>query len=58
MNEDPNFKIVSKNEPSAEVWPECTKNDDWSAFRCDDRVTNLGLLLFESLDPDKEDRQV
>jgi hypothetical protein len=31
---------------------------DWSGYRCKDTKDNLGLLLFESLDADKEDRLV
>jgi hypothetical protein len=58
LKEEPDFAIVSGNDPAAEVWPECAKKANWSAYRCTSADTNLGLLLFESLDPDKEDRQV
>jgi hypothetical protein len=58
LTEEADFQIVSDNHPSSEVWPQCVEKENWSAYRCNSPDTNLGLLLLESLDADKEDRLV
>ena len=50
------FQVTANNtiSVSAEVVPNCKKENDWNAYLC--RNDDLGILLFESQDPDKKDR--
>jgi hypothetical protein len=56
--EEADFQIVAGNAPSASVWGECEEKKNWRGYRCNSAESNLGLLLFESLDADNEDRLV
>lgn len=55
---DPSFQLVSGNEPAANSFNSCVAKPAWRAFRCHSTGSKLGVLLFESLDVDKEDREV
>ena len=50
------FELTGNNRESTstQVVPTCEKKDNWNAYLCDER--NLGVLLFESQDPDRMDR--
>ena len=51
-----NFQIVSDVEDAVAGYSNCQLKDQWSAAYCTNR--NLGVLLFESLDADNEDRTI
>jgi hypothetical protein len=59
LSEDSEFQIVSDNESAADAFPDCTVMTDWSAYRCTAAAnqSKLGVLVLESLDADKEDRE-
>jgi hypothetical protein len=52
----PAFQIVSDVEEAVESYNNCELRDSWSAAYCTN--ANLGVLLFESLDGDTEDRTI
>lgn len=56
--EEADFQIVAGNGAAASVWSECVEKGNWRGYRCTSEGSNLGILLFESLDADNEDRQV
>lgn len=49
-----NFQIVSDVERAVNAYSGCELKPAWSAGWCNNR--NMGVLLFESLDSDTEDR--
>ena len=51
-----NFQIVSDVEEAVNAYSNCEIRTAWSGAWCSNR--NLGLLLFESLDGDNEDRSI
>lgn len=51
-----NFQIVSDVEDAVNAYSGCELRDYWSAGYCTNR--NLGIMLFESLDADTEDRSI
>lgn len=51
-----NFQIVSDVEEAVNAYSNCEIRTAWSAGWCSNR--NLGILLFESLDADNEDRSI
>ena len=51
-----NFQIVSDVEEAVNAYQNCEMRPKWSAAWCSNR--NLGILLFESLDGDNEDRTI
>ena len=57
LSEDSVFQIISDNESAAGKFPDCTLMTDWSAYRCNAAESKLAVLMLESLDADKEDRQ-
>jgi hypothetical protein len=59
LQQDTDFQIVSDNESAADTFPSCTAMSDWSAYRCTAAAnqSKLGVLVLESLDEDKEDRE-
>lgn len=50
------FQIISYNSKAAGAFSDCEKRSAWNAQICQNR--NIGILLFESLDEDKNDRSV
>lgn len=50
------FQIVSGNEPAAAGFDNCVEVEDWNSFRCSN--DNLSMLIFESLDIDREEREI
>ena len=52
----PTFQIVSDVKEAVDSYSGCIQRDYWSAAYCTNR--NLGVLLFESLDSDTEDRTI
>lgn len=51
-----NFQIVADAEEAVAAYENCEIRPEWSGAWCSNR--NLGVLLFESLDADKEDRSI
>ena len=56
--DDASFQLVSGNEPAASSFNGCVAKPEWRAFRCASTSSKLGVLLFESLDADNEEREV
>lgn len=52
----PDFQIISDTELVSNTFPTCKNMTAWNAFICTN--PNLGVLYFESLDADTEDRSV
>ena len=52
----PDFQIISDTEFVSNTFPTCKNMTAWNAFICTN--PNLGVLYFESLDADTEDRSV
>ena len=50
------FQIVSDVEEAVNAYTNCQLRPNWSAAWCNNR--NLGILWFESLDADNEDRSI
>lgn len=53
---DAEFQIVSDAEGAVNAYTSCVLKTAWSAGRCQNN--KLGVLLFESLDSDTEDRTI
>ena len=56
LRKDRNFSIVSDVPKATNAYARCETVSGWNAAHC--LNTNLGVLLFESLDGDTEDRSV
>lgn len=52
-----NFLIIPDIPGYTDKFEGCTKKKDWNAYMCVNNK-NLGILLFESLDEDRWDRNV
>jgi hypothetical protein len=53
----PNFLVVADTSGYTTKFEGCTKKKDWNALLCVENQ-NIGILLFESLDPDNMDRNI
>ena len=50
------FQIISDTEDVSDTFKSCKNETAWNAFYCTN--PNLGVLYFESLDADTEDRSI
>jgi hypothetical protein len=50
------FQIISDTDSVSNTFPTCKNQTQWNAFVC--KNPNLGVLFFESLDADTDDRSV
>jgi len=54
MNHGKDFQIISNNTGLSPYLDNCEPYRKWNAYLC--KSNSLGIMLFESLDPDKVDR--
>jgi hypothetical protein len=54
MNHGKDFQIISNNTGLSPYLDSCEPYRKWNAYLC--KSNSLGIMLFESLDPDKVDR--
>ena len=54
----PTFTVISNNieSTSAQVIPTCEEERLWNAYKC--TVRDIGVMIFDNLDPDRMDRAV
>ena len=52
------FQIVSVNTKVTETFDNCELKENWFAYQCSSDPSNLAMLIFESLDADREDRSI
>jgi len=53
---EPDFQIISDTKSVSNTFSDCKNVTDWNAFVCTN--PDLGVLYFESLDADTEDRSI
>mmetsp|Transcript_29264 Transcript_29264/g.28401 ORF Transcript_29264/g.28401 Transcript_29264/m.28401 type:complete len:103 (-) Transcript_29264:447-755(-) len=53
-NTQMNFEIAANNENFLPYTADCSFEESWNAYYCDN--SNLGVLIFDTLDGDKEKR--